>query len=265
MAATLAVHLRGLPPVPYDQLRKVSDYYFDIPSYALKSVVPILQEVGFVQVVRPAAGAETVIPTVPFFDDVYATLGEYAATQRFTEHEQVTAAILARLLESPRNKDALRNSLGAEGAVFERCIAICRHGSLAVERRARGRDIVVSPYYFADNLSGLVDAAAAGRAPEISRVIGLIREHQGWPLTLVEQQREIAGHRLSREEVQIVQLLSEDLLLKPPSIQATSGEPVNFVFTPRPGPSRLNATNRGMSTVQNRINTGMSVASTKDD
>ena len=42
MAATLAIHLRGLQEIDFEVLRKVSDHFFSIPSYALKEVCGIL-------------------------------------------------------------------------------------------------------------------------------------------------------------------------------------------------------------------------------
>lgn len=244
MATTLAIHLRGLPEIPYTLLRMTSDHYFDIPSYALKSVLSILEEIEFVRVVRKGNEIDSVVPQIPYFESVYSLIGQYASTKKLTEHEQVTAAILGKLFESPHNKDKLRNELGADKDVFARCLTIGQAGSLIVEKRARGRDIVISPFYFADNLQGLSDVAAAGNASDIARVVQLIKSHQGWPTKLIFERQEIAGHKLNADELQVVQVLSEELLLKPPALKGSSGESLNFIFTPRPGNSRLNATNR---------------------
>jgi hypothetical protein len=48
MAASLSVHIRGLGEIPYEVLRKVSDYYFDIPSIALEPVLNVLEQLEFV-------------------------------------------------------------------------------------------------------------------------------------------------------------------------------------------------------------------------
>jgi hypothetical protein len=52
MAATLAIHIKGLGEIEYEVLRKVSDYYMSIPSFALDTVLRILDEVGFVKLIE---------------------------------------------------------------------------------------------------------------------------------------------------------------------------------------------------------------------
>lgn len=51
MAATLAIHIKGLGEIDYEVLRKVSDYYMSIPSVALEKVLRVLEEVGFVRLI----------------------------------------------------------------------------------------------------------------------------------------------------------------------------------------------------------------------
>jgi hypothetical protein len=44
MAATLAIHFKGLGEIEYGVLRKVCDYYMAIPSVALEKVLRVLGE-----------------------------------------------------------------------------------------------------------------------------------------------------------------------------------------------------------------------------
>ena len=62
MAAALAVHIRGLGEIDYEVLRKVSDYYFDIPSVALKPILNILAEVEFIELITTKTSIKTIIP-----------------------------------------------------------------------------------------------------------------------------------------------------------------------------------------------------------
>jgi len=48
MAATLAIHIRGLGEIEYEVLRRVSDHFMSVPSYALEKVLSVLEDVGFV-------------------------------------------------------------------------------------------------------------------------------------------------------------------------------------------------------------------------
>jgi hypothetical protein len=108
MAATLAVHIKGLGEIDYEVLRKVSDHFMSIPSYALEKVLGVLGEIEFVKLVTEGKKIQRVIPNIPKFDDVYETLGEYANSEcTLNSHEQATLMILGELHDSPRNKDAL--------------------------------------------------------------------------------------------------------------------------------------------------------------
>ena len=56
--------------------------------------------------------------------------------------------------------------------------------------KARGKDILISPFYFADNLDGLADAAAQSGASAITSVLKKVKDNQGWPLSLVGSTKE---------------------------------------------------------------------------
>jgi hypothetical protein len=115
MAGTLAIHIKGLGQIEYEVLRKVSDHFMSIPSIALGEVLRILEEVEFVKLVEKGRKIERIIPDIPFFEDVYAGLGQYANTEcDLNSHEQATLQILTALQKAPQNKDRLFNSLGIE-------------------------------------------------------------------------------------------------------------------------------------------------------
>ena len=104
--------------------------------------------------------------------------------------------------------------------------------------------ILVSPAYFADNLDSLAELAASGGARRIEKLLKLISSSQGWPLSMIEKQAELNGTKLSSDELSILLGLVSDGVLKPPSIERPNKKAEHFVFTPRPGKIRLNATNR---------------------
>lgn len=243
MAASLAIHLRGLGEIPYEVLRKVSDFYFDIPSYALKAVLEVLEEIRFVDLVAQNKKIETVIPNVPHFKNVYEIIGDHPYLEDLNEHEQAALHILGTLQNQPENRDRLLTKSGIDKAVFERCISIGQTGGLVREHRVRGRDVLVSPVYFADNLDGLADLAAASGANEIGNVLNAIRKNQGWPLSLALAQGEIGGNKLSPTQSAVMTKLAGEGILKPPTI-SFSARNESFLFTPQPGAVRLDAANR---------------------
>lgn len=244
MAATLAIHIKGLGEIDYEVLRKVSDHYMSIPSIALEAVLRILAEVGFVRLVEKGRKIERVIPNIPVFDDVYNGIGNFAASEyELNGHEQATLEILAALQDAPRNRDALLNSSGIEKPLFDRCIKIGSASGILSEHQARGRPMLISPFYFADNLEGLADAAAAVGASAIESTLKKVKNNQGWPLSLVASTGEIGGVKLAPTEVALIQKLSEEGVMKPPTIKFGM-KSESFVFTPKPGGTRLNAANR---------------------
>ena len=244
MAATLSLHMKSLGEIDYEVLRKVSDHFMSIHSYAIEKIVRILADVGFVRLVEKGKKIQTVIPNIPVFEDVYQTIGDYADSEcSLNEHEQATMLLLGQLYHAPGNKDAIRNKLGIDNTVFERCVVLGSASGIVSSHTARGKNILISPFYFADNLDSLADAAAASGAASIRSVLKKVRDNQGWPLSLVGATQEIGGVKLSPTEVALVQKLSAEGVIKPPTIKFSGGQE-SFVFTPRPGPTRLNAANR---------------------
>jgi hypothetical protein len=206
--------------------------------------VRVLNDVGFVKLVEKGRKIVRVIPNIPIFDDVYNGISKFASSEyELNSHEQATLEILSALRDAPRNRDTLSNSLGIEKVLFDRCIKIGNASGILSEHQARGRSILISPYYFADNLDGLADAAAAAGASAIKAALTKVKNNQGWPLSLVAATSEIGGFKLAPSEVALIQKLSEEGVIKPPTIKF-GAKSESFVFTPRPGKTRLNAANR---------------------
>ncbi len=243
MAATLAIHLRGLPEVQFEVLRKVSDHFFSIPSFAMKEAIDILAEIEYVQLVRKGKKIESVIPDVPRFQDLYEGVGDYFTFSDLNEHEQGTLLILAELQSKPENVDRLIGTTGISHNLFQRCMEIGAHGNYLKKFRARGRDIVASPFYFSDNLDELADLAVSAGSSDIQVVLDMVKRNQGWPLSLVVARAELGGYALTPRQKDILVHLCAEGVLKPPSIEfKTSSE--TFVFTPKPGGGRLDPANR---------------------
>ncbi|MEC3886931.1 hypothetical protein [Xanthomonas campestris] len=244
MAGTLAIHIKGLGEIDYEVMRKVSDHLMGIPSFALERVLRVLDDVGFVKLVEKGRRIASVIPNIPVFDDVYLNIGQYAAAEFvLNEHEQATIQILEKLQNEPVNKSTLVNSLGAEKSVVDRCLTVGKSSGIVSEHRARGRDILISPFYFSDNLDGLADAAVACGAGSIKSALDKVKSNQGWPLSVMRATGEIGGTKLSPTEIVLVDKMAGEGMIRPPTINfGVRSE--SFLFTPRPGAARLNASNR---------------------
>jgi hypothetical protein len=244
MAATLAVNIKGLGDIEYEVLRKVSDHFMSIPSYALKPVLEVLAEIEFIRIFKSGKTIEKITPNIPIFENVYRGLGEYADREiKFNEHEEATVAILSSLYDAPRNKDSLYSKLGIDKRVFERCIMLGSKSGIVGQHMARGKNILISPFYFADNLDGLADIVAGAGTPALQSTLKKVKDNQGWPLSLVASTSEIGGTKLSVTEVQLVQKLAAEGIVRPPTIKFGM-KTESFLFTPKPGSARLNAANR---------------------
>jgi hypothetical protein len=244
MAATLAIHIKGLGEIEYEILRKVSDHFMSIPSIALERVLGVLEEVGFAKLIRQGRKISRVIPNIPVFNDVYERIGDFASSEcSLNSHEQAILQILEALQDAPQNRDGLFNKLGIEKPLFDRCITIGSKSGILSEHQARGRSILISPFYFADNLDGLADTAAAIGANAIKSTLNKVRKNQGWPLSLIASSGEIGGIKLDPTERILIEKLSEEGVIKPPTIRF-GAQSQSFVFTPKPGKTRLNAANR---------------------
>ncbi|CAM0125025.1 hypothetical protein [Stenotrophomonas sepilia] len=244
MAGTLAIHIKGLGEINFEVLRKVSDHLMGIPSFALEKVLRTLEEVGFVKLAENGRRIDSVIPNIPVFDDVYVGIGQYAASEcTLNEHEQATIQILGRLQDAPVNKSTLINELGAEKSVFDRCLSVGKVSGIVSEHQARGRDIIISPFYFSDNLDGLADAAVSCGANAIKGALEKVKANQGWPMSVMRATGEIGGVKLTGTEMVLVDKLAGEGMIRPPTINF-GGKSESFLFTPKPGATRLNASNR---------------------
>ncbi|MGN3937890.1 hypothetical protein ABVB18_21490, partial [Xanthomonas citri pv. mangiferaeindicae] len=234
MAGTLAVHIKGLGQIDYEVLRKVSDHLMGIPSFALERVLRLLNDVQFVRLVEVGKKIISVIPNIPVFDDVYVGIGKYAASEcSLNEHEQATIQILSMLQHAPVNKSSLVNTLGAERSVFDRCLTVGKASGIVSEHQARGRDILISPFYFSDNLDGLADAAVACGSTTIKTALEKVKANQGWPLSVMKATGEIGGVKLSVTEIALVDKMAGEGMIRPPTITfGSKSESFLFLISP---------------------------------
>ncbi|MBA7670086.1 hypothetical protein ES703_78229 [subsurface metagenome] len=103
---------------------------------------PVLRPV-VVRISRENKSIKTVLPTVPYYEDLFETMGEYAASEcSFNETENLTIEIVRRLAGAPENRDTLLNSLGADRDLFARAVELGTTGSYIVSHRVRGRNML---------------------------------------------------------------------------------------------------------------------------
>lgn len=243
MAARLALHLRGVPAVRYELVRQVAIYLLDFSGAAVKPVLELLAEAEFVQLVTEGSTIRTVIPDVPFYERLFQNLGEVADFSSFSEHEQLAIDLAAKLSKSPIARDTIYQ-YGAERKVVDRLLDIGQESSFLSVKRARGKDIVLSPTYFSENSQAYADLVAGSGSGRVKRLLELLRVAQGWPLELIIQDKRINDTALDVIDLQTIKLLASDGFCPPPAILTKHSGTTHFLFGPRPGISRLPAFKR---------------------
>ena len=240
MSVRLALHLRGLPLIQYDLLKLVAQHFLSIPPLAIRRIIGLLAEVEFVRLQTTGTTITGVLPDVPYYDDLYSGIGDYARTEcSFTEAENLSVEIARRLAKAPENQDSLLNSLGAQKTLFDRTISIGTTGGYVIPQRARGRDMLINPHYFSENAEMYADASAAQGSKSVSQLLEVIRVNQGFPLGILESTGEIGGIRLSPEQIQFLRDLAKLGTVKPPMIKTSHSGENHFLFTPTPSRTLL--------------------------
>lgn len=240
MAVKLALHIQGLALIDYEILKLVASSLLEIPRLAIERVVELLAEVEFVLIQRTGKTITGVLPNVPYYDALYDQLGEYLLTEgKLTEPEQLSLMLVDRLSRSPESKSRVQADIGAESTLFERNIEIGRRGGFLLERRARGRDILLSPNYFGENSDIFADHVAGTGTDSVRRVLDGLRAAQGWPLKLIQRDLHIGDAAVGTGDVALLSRLAQDGIVKPPMIQTTHAGENHFLFTPSPGAARL--------------------------
>lgn len=239
MAVQLALHLRGLPPIDYERVKLIAATVLGIPRLAVDRIVLLLEKIEFLKLVREGRSVRTLVPTVPFFDDMYKGIGEYLANEAsLDEFEKLTLEIVDRLAGAPYNVDVLANKVGALGndrKVFDTSVELGQKGSFLISRRSRSRSILLNPTYFSENAEIFADHVAKSGATGVKRLLELVRKAQGWPLPVIEKTGEIHGTKVSPEEIQLLKRLAQDGTVKPPMISTSYAGDTPFIFTPTPG------------------------------
>jgi hypothetical protein len=243
LSVRLALHLRGVPPLPYETVKQVAVYLLNFNPAEVRPVLTLLAEAEFVTLDTEGSTIKTVVPNIPFFENLYAALGEVGGTAGMTETEQLTMHLAHSLAATPLARDTIYN-LGAEKKLVENVLRIGSEGAFFLVRRARGRDIVVSPTYFAENENAYADLVAAQGAGRVQKVLNLLRTYQGWPLAMIERESKIAGIALDQTDLATIRALAGEGFFRPPAIETSHHGTNYFLFGPRPGGARLPLTKK---------------------
>lgn len=244
MCVRLALHLQGLPPLPYEQVRLVASCFLDIPPTSVKKVVTALAEIEFVRLAKSGQTITTVVPDIPYYVNLYKRIGELANVEGFNALEKLTLDVVHRLATAPQNLDTIRNQTNADNAALNTVFSIGQQGGYARIMRARGKDIAISPTYFSENAENFAQAVAKVGATSVQEVLSALQKHQGVPLSEVTRTSALAGKALSPDQIVLLQTLAGEGAVRPPSIRTSHSGENFFLFTPTPNGAAMSPTKR---------------------
>jgi hypothetical protein len=243
MAVKLALQLRGIPAVEYGLLRKVALHLLKIPPTSLPAVVDLLANAEFVQVAKEGSTIKAIIPTVPYFEDLFVRAAEVAETLTLNESEQLTLALVNQLAQTPTPLSTFYG-LGAEKKLVDLTTNLGKEAGYISTHRARGKDILTSPIYFAEHADSFADLAAGSGAKRVSKVLQALGQHQGWPLDVILKTGRIGEISLDQDDLAVVQTLAGEGFAVPPAINTPHAGLQHFLFAPRRASARIRPTER---------------------
>lgn len=236
MASRLALHLRGRGPVAYENLKEIAFILFGVPKLSFDSVMNLLQEVKFVRVIGKK---EQVIPDIPYFDDMYSYVGEYIVQEGLNQFEEHSIELLNIASSGPISREFLLKELDVKQTQLDKLVNAGEHGTYiqSFETEESGQ-LYISPLYFSENPTELAKLVGKNGTDTARRVIELLRENPGWPLSLAQKNMRINTSIINDEELQFLESLILKKVIQPPSIETAHSKEI-FLFTPNIGNERI--------------------------
>lgn len=159
MAATLAGLIRGRDVVEDAQaLMQVAAQQLDVHMMAFSEVIALLEEAGYVAGVKRNGGkVASFTENIPFYDDLYGTLGGVWRSRRPTELEQEMLLVVDGLSYAPVPLESLADSFGLDTADLPAILDLGTESGLVRTLRTIDGDVAYSPFFGFEN-PGLLEA-----------------------------------------------------------------------------------------------------------
>lgn len=220
MAATLAGLIRGRDVVTDAQsLAAVAAAQLDVDMLAFNDVVGVLEDVGFVQGVRRQGRKITSFTeTVPYYDDLYAALGETWIDRQPTELEQQLLVVVEGLSYAPKPLDEIEDSFGLDLSDLSQLLDVGKGTGLVHIIRTIDGDLAYSPFFGFEN-------------PELFG--DLVREHGTDQLAVeFDALRVQQGLAINREQFPLLTDAVARGLVMAPAVQLPDGSSQPFAALP---------------------------------
>lgn len=181
MAASLAGLMRGRDVIPDAQaLMTVAAEQLDVSLLSFNDVIQILEDADFIEGVQRAGGKiKSFTENVPYYGDLYETLGSSWRSREPTELETQLVLVVDKLSAAPMAVEEIQDHLNLDWTDFEH-ISQIGEGSGLIQRLATlDGDIVYTPFFGFENpklLSELADKHGTG---QLGEELEAVRKRQG--------------------------------------------------------------------------------------
>lgn len=184
MAATLAGLIRGRDVIADAQsLSVIAADQLDVDTLAFNEVVGVLEDAEYVQgVQRNGSKITSFTETVPYYDDLYESLGRSWADRRPTELERQLLIVVDGLSSAPVPLEQLEGAYGLDRADVPRLLDVGRKAGLVQVLRTIDGDIAYSPFFGFENPDVFADLVREHGTDRLADEFEALRGHQGLPV-----------------------------------------------------------------------------------
>jgi hypothetical protein len=184
MAATLAGLIRGRDVITDAQsLATVAAAQLDVDMLAFNEVVGVLEGVGFVQgVQRQGRKIMAFTETVPYYEDLYESLGTSWTEREPTGLEQQLLLVIDGLSAVPAPLEELEGSLGLDHGDVPRLLDVGKGAGLIHVVRTIDGDLAYSPFFGFENPDLFGDLVRDHGTDRLVTEFETLRAEQGLPI-----------------------------------------------------------------------------------
>lgn len=184
MAATLAGLIRGRDVIEDAQaLMQVAAHQLDVQMLSFNQVIVLLENAGYVEgVQRRGEKITTFTENIPYYDDLYTTLGEFWRDRAPTELEQQLLLVVDGLSQAPVPLELLEKTYGLDSAALPDLLEVGTGAGLVRTLRTIDGDIAYSPFFGFENPQTLEELVVQHGTDQLIAEFAAVRAKQGLEL-----------------------------------------------------------------------------------
>lgn len=184
MAATLAGLIRGRDVIDDAQsLMQVAAHQLDVQMLSFNEVIGILEDAGFVQGIQRRGGKiESFTETVPYYNDLYVTLGEAWRVRSPTEIEQQLIVVVDGISRAPVALESIESQFNLDRSAVPSLLDVGTRSGLVRTMRTIDGDVAYSPYLGFENPEGLEKIVLEHGTEQLVEEFSAVRARQGLEL-----------------------------------------------------------------------------------